>query len=108
MASAPWDIYADQLFPLKYGHTLWLPDSFGEEVNIGDVGYLESGGFKALFNTIALDEQASDRPRPPSFQHIDFHRDDVMTCPMITQPFVCSRSIRKVEFQAEGEISGEM
>lgn len=50
--STPWDIYAEQLSPLGYGHPLWVPEPSQDTgaVRIGDVGYLRAGGFCALFN----------------------------------------------------------
>ena len=49
--TAPWEIYAEQLFPLGYGHPLWIPEPNGREVHIGDVGWLNEGAFRPLFNT---------------------------------------------------------
>ncbi|KAI0787285.1 hypothetical protein C8Q74DRAFT_1196659 [Fomes fomentarius] len=50
---AAWDIYAEQLLPLGYGHPLWVPEPGVEsgEVRIGDVGYLRAGGFRFMFNS---------------------------------------------------------
>lgn len=56
--TAAWDIYAHELFPLRYGHPVWYPDPGpdDEQVNIGDVGYLRQGRFHRLFNTMGLGE----------------------------------------------------
>ncbi|KAI0749240.1 hypothetical protein C8Q80DRAFT_1218489 [Daedaleopsis nitida] len=50
---AAWDIYAEQLLPLGYGHPLWVPEPCVEagQVRIGDVGYLRAGGFRFMFNS---------------------------------------------------------
>ena len=55
MATKPWDIYAQQLLPVGYGHPLWVPESSsisGREVLVGDIGWLKEGEFRALFNSM--------------------------------------------------------
>ena len=45
-------IYAQELWHLKYGHPMWIPEPdvrYGE-VRLGDVGYLREGYFCFLFN----------------------------------------------------------
>ena len=48
------DTYAQELFPLGFGHPLWYPQPSGltgnEKIDIGDVGYIEDGAFVRLFN----------------------------------------------------------
>ncbi|TBU44308.1 hypothetical protein BD309DRAFT_42643 [Dichomitus squalens] len=60
MVSA-WDIYAEQLFTLGYGHPLWVPEPCVEsgEICIGDVGYLRAGGFRFIFSSM----KEQDHPR---------------------------------------------
>ncbi|KAM5536971.1 hypothetical protein V8D89_009300 [Ganoderma adspersum] len=56
-----WTIYANQLFPQGYGYPLWQPDpdpTAAREVQIGDVGWLDNGGFFQLFNA-RMKEQES-------------------------------------------------
>ena len=47
-----YDIYAEQLWNLGYGHPLWSPEPCSQhgEVQLGDIGYLRDGEFCFLFN----------------------------------------------------------
>lgn len=46
-------IYAQQLFRLGQGYPLWQPEpAEGIEVEIGDVGFLDRGGFVRMFNAL--------------------------------------------------------
>ncbi|TBU36612.1 hypothetical protein BD309DRAFT_1024197 [Dichomitus squalens] len=49
-----WDLYAKQLWPLCYGHPLWIPEPSiqGRETLIGDVGWLKNGGFRPLSHSM--------------------------------------------------------
>lgn len=107
-SAAPWYIYADQLFPLQYGHPLWLPDSYGREVNVGDVGWLVNGGFRSLLNAIQGPDDPTYTSSPPSFQRLDPQKVPEVNWPAITQPFICSRSIRRLEAGGEGHISSDV
>lgn len=51
MATAE-DIYVAQLFRLRHGLPIWNPEPLPNigEVQIGDVGHIESGRFYRLFN----------------------------------------------------------
>jgi hypothetical protein len=42
MATAPWDIYQQELSKKDYGLPLWHGDPYGDEneIEIGDVGYV--------------------------------------------------------------------
>ena len=48
------DVYAEQLFPMTYGHALWYPQpdelTGHQPIEIGDVGYIMDGAFVRLFN----------------------------------------------------------
>ena len=103
MTSAPWEIYAEQLFPLKYGYPLWLPDSYGQEVQVGDVGWLVNGGFRALFNAMNPDSSSAIAAPSSTIEPLERHRVPETTCPIITQPMICSRSIRRVQTDASIE-----
>ena len=56
------DIYAQELFPLGFGHPLWYPQPSGltgnQTIDIGDVGYIEDGAFVRLFN-VTKDEDGN-------------------------------------------------
>ena len=48
-----YNIYAQQLFPMRHGYPLWHPEierGRGLEMQIGDVGYLQDGAFIRIFN----------------------------------------------------------
>ncbi|OCH91317.1 hypothetical protein OBBRIDRAFT_792365 [Obba rivulosa] len=49
---SPYAIYARQLLPLGFGMPLWNPEQGTDsgDVFIGDVGFLEDGGFHRVFN----------------------------------------------------------
>ena len=55
----PWDIYVEQLYPQGHGYPLWQPDFDRAEVKIGDVGWMEQGGFFQLFH--AMDDDGRER-----------------------------------------------
>ena len=63
---SPWAIYASELVRLGYGHPLWHPEptKFGEVV-IGDVGFIEEGGFYRLFNAMADETDAVNKSGVP-------------------------------------------
>lgn len=53
MSTSPiWDVYADELLPMTYGHPMWYPEGVeGEGIpDRGDVGYISKGRFRRLFN----------------------------------------------------------
>lgn len=68
------DVYAERLFPVGYGHPLWVPElelSTGREVLIGDVGFLQQGLFMPLFNiTKRADDPINHHGAPPEFRMV--------------------------------------
>ncbi|TFY56100.1 hypothetical protein EVJ58_g7847 [Rhodofomes roseus] len=57
-----WDVYAQERLPLGHGYPLWdpRPDETAGEIEIGDVGYIEDGRFRRLFNpTLPRDDPAN-------------------------------------------------
>ena len=101
--TTPWNIYAEQLFPLGYGHPLWHPEpGNGREVHIGDVGWLSEGAFNPLFNSTQprhhpLNERLGV---PDPFSTFDLDEVLVGERIKISQPMVCSRSIRTRAIEA--------
>lgn len=48
---AAWDIYAEELSSKGHGIPLWSPEPHQDrEVQIGDVGLIQSGEFQSIFN----------------------------------------------------------
>ncbi|KAI0282668.1 hypothetical protein BC826DRAFT_274337 [Russula brevipes] len=47
-------LYREQLTSLHHGHALWEPDpqNLYEQVSIGDVGYMQEGSFRRMFNVL--------------------------------------------------------
>ena len=102
MSTTPWDIYADQLFPVGYGHPLWIPEPNEREVQIGDVGWLKEGEFRALFNSMKpSDDPINAKGVPAGFSLFRPPNLSVGKCDKIIQDVVCSRSIRIFENSAE-------
>ena len=102
---APWDLYAKQLWPLRYGHPLWIPEPSitGRQTLIGDVGWLKTGGFRPLFHSM---KPANDplnvekgvpegfKPFNPPFNSLDQRYD-------IHQMKLASQGIYNVEASAD-------
>lgn len=102
MSTTPWDIYAEQLFPIGYGHPLWIPEPNEREVQIGDVGWLKEGEFRALFNSMKpSDDPINAKGVPADFSVFESRNTSVAECDKIMQMEVCSRSIRKLENSVE-------
>jgi len=73
-ATVPHRVYAQQLFKCGWGYPLWEPEPEEprDEVLIGDVGYLEHGGFCRLFNAIKdRDDHIQTREFPPEFERFN-------------------------------------
>ena len=99
--SAPWDIYADEHLHHGYGYPLWMPDSDPSvsEAEIGDVGWLQDGGFYQMFNSMKAEGEPQVRGDIPS-NYVPF-------CPptlaiagphhKILQPVLCGHSIKQVD-----------
>ncbi|RDX46028.1 YVTN repeat-like/Quino protein amine dehydrogenase [Lentinus brumalis] len=104
--TSPWDIYAEELFPICYGHPLWIPEPNQREVEIGDVGWIQDGEFCALFNAMKPqnDPVNVDKGVPLDFKIFSPIRPYMLTGNKITQNRVYSRSIHTRG--AEGEVKG--
>ena len=102
MSTTPWDIYAEQLFPVGYGHPLWIPEPNEREVQIGDVGWLKEGEFRALFNSMKRsDDPVNAKGVPADFSVFEPPNLYIGECDKIMQTEVCSRSIHKLENSVE-------
>ena len=105
MATTPWDIYAQQLFPIGYGHPLWIPepDEHHREVDIGDVGWLKAGEFRALFNSMKPDGDPFNilKGVPRDFDMFNPKNLSIGNRPRITQHMVCSRNVRSLKASAD-------
>ena len=105
MSQAPWDIYAQQQYCHKLGYPLWVPDPAPEmdEIHIGDVGWLEEGEFLPLFH--AIDDPPRKQPRGDvPTDHTPFEKEHIhLRGPRerITQPVLCSQSIRRIDVSSE-------
>ena len=76
------EVYSDLLFTKGYGHPLWDPsptkmdpgiDKEAYEVAVGDVGYIEYGAFKRLFNAVLpANDPRNKHGVPPDFKPLKF------------------------------------
>lgn len=99
------DVYAEQLCYRGYGLALWVPEpsKFGE-VQIGDVGYADKGGFYRLFNAALPAEHIINRDGvPPEFEmlqvnprHVHKKKDYLNPGPL------CSQSVRAAAVTIDG------
>ncbi|EKM59339.1 uncharacterized protein PHACADRAFT_136937 [Phanerochaete carnosa HHB-10118-sp] len=75
MTSSSADVYAQELRRHGHGEPLWFPEpvvKFGE-VLIGDVGYLDDGGFYRLFNVLRpADDPINVRGVPKGFVPLEY------------------------------------
>ena len=106
MATKPWDIYAQQLLPVGYGHPLWVPEpssTSGREVLIGDVGWLKEGEFRALFNSMRDEEDPVNQEKnvPRDFTVFSPSNISIGKSDKITATMVFSQSIKASDAQAE-------
>ena len=100
-----WDIYADQLMPLQYGHPLWYPESGPgqQQVQIGDVGYLQEGHFCFLFNSMHAADHPVNSVRGVPHDFEVFNPPDPMLIELpnaITQPHIHNRSLQSLAISA--------
>ena len=65
----PWKIYEEELYSKGYGIPLWVPEPHndGQEVQIGDVGYINDGQFVPMFN-VCSGERYNEWNLPDGFQ----------------------------------------
>ena len=111
MTSPDHEIYARELFKRGLGYPLWEPepkkdyDDDGEyqigDVQIGDVGYVHSGGFYRLFNAMKeADDEMNTRTRigvPPEFEKFSLGNVPIMRADgAIPEGPVFSQSVRKI------------
>lgn len=101
MSTRPWDIYAEQLISLGYGHPLWIPEPNEREVEIGDVGWLKEGEFRPLFNTMKPENHPVNLAKgvPRGFTTLSPQNLSISTCPKIMQNFISSHSIHTMDAQ---------
>ena len=106
MLTKPWDVYACQLFPQGYGHPLWVPEpssTSGREVLVGDVGWLQKGEFRSLFNSMEQEDGPANREKsvPRDFEVFSSSNMSIGTTNLVTVPMIFSPSINASDAQAE-------
>ncbi|PIL26176.1 hypothetical protein GSI_11931 [Ganoderma sinense ZZ0214-1] len=96
MLNRPWNIYAEELFPLGYGHPLWYAEAnftTGRQVLVGDIGILHESQFRPLFNTLKPgDDPLNQGNVPDSFQPLALPSGITRT-DLLTQPILVSEGI---------------
>ena len=105
-----WSIYAQQLFHHRYGYPLWMPeyDPRLGEVEIGDVGWINEGGFYPLFNTLKSIDEPQPRGVVPEGHESMNVSSLIISDPrqIVTQPLLCGGSIKQVKASATVTASG--
>lgn len=101
-------VYAEQLFPLGHGMPLWEPEPNGTgEVEIGDIGYIQDGGFYRLFNaTRPVDHPINEHFRcPEAYQPLVTNDRLCYTRPHAIPPgTLCSKSIKRTEVDVQASV----
>lgn len=75
MTSSSADVYAQELRRHRHGEPLWFPEPVVKsgELLIGDVGYLDNGGFYRLFNVPhPVDDPINARGVPKGFIPLEY------------------------------------
>ena len=105
-----WDIYAEQLYPHGYGYPLWQPDHNFPcgEVEIGDVGYIEKGGFFQLFNSMRnSDDRQALNGVPAAFEQFKPSKFLIYgPKQLITQRYIYSGIIKDVDVSGSVSAGG--
>ena len=98
-STTPWDIYARNIFYCGYGHPLWIPEPTEREIHIGDVGWIQEGEFKPLFNTMRPRDHPinSHKGVPKGFVVFDPPKLFISECNRFHQPIVHSYGMRSIE-----------
>ena len=67
MATAAYDVYAEQLYTAREGLALYEPDPGGQydRVRVGDVGFLQEGFFNRMFNIFVDKEDPTNQGSVP-------------------------------------------
>ena len=92
----PWDIYTEQLFPIGFGHPLWVPEPIdNREVHVGDIGWFENGGFRPLFNSMKPSDDSANKQKgvPPGFVPFQPQEFWVRRGDKIKEGSVCSATV---------------
>ncbi|GJE84390.1 hypothetical protein PsYK624_004660 [Phanerochaete sordida] len=107
-----YDIHANELRPLGHGEPLWIPESLTDNggVQIGDVGFMDGGRFKRLFN--ALEDETHDWNRvngcPEGIAPMQYAKDCFLskTADYLAEGIpICSRSVYSVAAQASATLA---
>ena len=96
-----WDIYAEQLFSLGYGHPLWIPEPNEREVELGDVGWIKDGEVRTLFSSMKEeDDVVNKKGVPVGFEPFKRKNLSIGECDKIKQNVLCGRNVRALDGNA--------
>ncbi|KAI0642071.1 hypothetical protein C8Q79DRAFT_918179 [Trametes meyenii] len=94
------DVYTRLLCERGYGHPLWFPEpSQAGEVMLGDVGYIDDGGFSRIFNaTLPPEDPANHLGVPEGYTPLEYPAYVVKDRPNALSPGpLCSKSVSVTE-----------
>ncbi|KAL1949395.1 hypothetical protein VTO73DRAFT_8276 [Trametes versicolor] len=101
-----WNVYAKELYHLGHGYPLWVPNPeprTSREVEIADLGWVRDGQFVHLLRCKETQAELQPHQVQPE-NYVSFNPPNLVTSgpiEKITQPMLCSRSIKNVAVQAE-------
>ncbi|EPS99271.1 hypothetical protein FOMPIDRAFT_35773, partial [Fomitopsis schrenkii] len=99
-------VYAKELFKSGKGYPLWQPEATEDdvEVELGDVGYLDKGGFCRLFNACReRDDPLNNKPQhvPDGFVKFPADLSPKKTRGAVDAGPIYSKSVKKLRGKAE-------
>lgn len=108
-----WNVYAKELYHLGHGYPLWVPEPdlhSSREVEIADLGWIRDGRFMHLLRCKETRAELQPRQVQPE-NYVSFNPHNLVTSgpiEKITQPMLCSRSIKNVVAQAGVSVNRDL
>ncbi|KAH9919622.1 uncharacterized protein B0H18DRAFT_937123 [Fomitopsis serialis] len=105
------EVYAKELFKCGKGYPLWQPEATEDdiEIELGDVGYLDKGGFCRLFNALRdKEDPLNNKPQhvPDGFERFTIDMQPKRTPNAIGAGPLLSRTVKRVGGKAEAVVHG--
>ncbi|PCH41760.1 WD40 repeat-like protein [Wolfiporia cocos MD-104 SS10] len=109
MSTLAANVYAEQLFRLGHGYPLWDPEPTKHgEILIGDVGFIENGGFYRIFNaTHNKDDPVNKYGVPDGFKTFSYGEyAEINQSGYITEHALCSKAVKQVTASLDVNVHG--